>query len=220
MIWAIADIHGMFDHLVTLLRKINDNDLIIFIGDYIDRGPDSKKVLDLLMTLKQNKNYIFLMGNHEDMMLDYFEGTRKYMDGVWHYNGSFSTLKSFNYNVEKEYLDFIRDLLLYHELKIQDKKYLFVHAGVDPEKSLIQQDRLDLLWIRDKFLLMDDRYYDYTIIHGHTPTQFITGNDKIYIKKDKNNRIISVDIDTGCVYDGKLTALGITEDNKFVIYQV
>jgi serine/threonine protein phosphatase 1 len=220
MIWSISDIHGMYDQFITLLRKIDDRDQIIFLGDYIDRGPDSKKVLDLLMTLKRNQNCIFLMGNHEDMMLDYFEGTNRYMDGVWFYNGSLYTLKSFNYGVEDEYLNFIRGFLLYYELEIKDKKYLFVHAGVNPEKIINEQDNFDLLWIRDKFLQMDKRYYDYTIIHGHTPTQYINGNDKVYIKRDKDNEIISVDIDTGCVYNGKLTALGISEDNKFLTYQV
>lgn len=220
MIWSISDIHGMYDQFITLLRKIDDRDQIIFLGDYIDRGPDSKKVLDLLMILKRNQNCIFLMGNHEDMMLDYFEGTNRYMDGVWFYNGSLYTLKSFNYDVEDEYLNFIRGFLLYYELEIKDKKYLFVHAGVNPEKIINEQDNFDLLWIRDKFLQMDKRYYDYTIIHGHTPTQYINGNDKVYIKRDKDNEIISVDIDTGCVYNGKLTALGISEDNKFLTYQV
>ena len=128
--------------------------------------------------------------------------------------------KSFNYNVGKEYLDFIRDLLLYYELEIKGQKYLYVHAGVKPGKSLNHQDKHDLLWIRDEFLLMKEQYYDYTIIHGHTPTQFINGEDKIFIKKGINNKIISVDIDTGCVYGGKLTAFGISEDNKYIIYQV
>ncbi len=123
------------------------------------------------------------MGNHEDMMLDYFDKTNKYMEGIWFYNGSSSTLKSFNYNVGKEYLDFIRDLLLYYELEIKGQKYLYVHAGVKPGKSLNHQDKHDLLWIRDEFLLMKEQYYDYTIIHGHTPTQFINGEDKIFIKK-------------------------------------
>lgn len=220
MVWVISDIHGMYDQLVMLLRKIDLNDQVIFLGDYIDRGPDSKKVLDLLIALKQDRNYIFLMGNHEDMMLDYFDKTNKYMEGIWFYNGSSFTLKSFNYNVGKEYLDFIRDLLLYYELEIKGQKYLYVHAGVKPGKSLNHQDKHDLLWIRDEFLLMKEQYYDYTIIHGHTPTQFINGEDKIFIKKGINNKIISVDIDTGCVYGGKLTAFGISEDNKYIIYQV
>jgi serine/threonine protein phosphatase 1 len=220
MVWVISDIHGMYDQLVMLLRKIDLNDQVIFLGDYIDRGPDSKKVLDLLIALKQDRNYIFLMDNHEDMMLDYFDKTNKYMEGIWFYNGSSSTLKSFNYNVGKEYLDFIRDLLLYYELEIKGQKYLYVHAGVKPGKSLNHQDKHDLLWIRDEFLLMKEQYYDYTIIHGHTPTQFINGEDKIFIKKGINNKIISVDIDTGCVYGGKLTAFGISEDNKYIIYQV
>ncbi len=221
VIWAISDIHGMYDTLISLLKRIQikDSDTMIFLGDYVDRGPDSKKVLDLLITLSKQRNRIFLKGNHDDMMVDYCQKTHEYGEGVWFYNGALSTIKSFNNNIGEEYINFLKDLPLYYELEVENEKYLFVHAGVNPKKSLSKQDKWDLLWIRDEFLSMSDRFYNYTVIHGHTPTLYLTGEDKIFVKRDNNKKIISVDIDTGCVYGGKLTAFGITEDNRHVVLQ-
>ncbi|WP_129408395.1 metallophosphoesterase family protein [Marinitoga lauensis] len=215
MIWAISDIHGMYDHLLKLIQKIPENDKIIFLGDYIDRGPDSKLVLDLLFKLKNRA--VFLKGNHEDMMIDYLEKSGKYSDGVWFRNGAAYTFRSFNNNIEEKYIDFIKALKLYHIEEINGQKYLFVHGGVRYRINLNEQNKRDLLWIRDDFYMQNKRYEDYIVIHGHTPTSYITGEYEVYFHKDENNNIISIDIDTGCVYGGKLSALGISENNEYTI---
>ncbi|KAF2955593.1 metallophosphoesterase family protein [Marinitoga sp. 38H-ov] len=214
MIWAISDIHGMYDRLLNLIQKIPENDKIIFLGDYIDRGPDSKLVLDLLFQLKDRA--IFLKGNHEDMMIDYLENNDKYLEGIWFRNGGLYTLKSFNNNLEDKYIDFLKSLKLFHIEQINNQKYLFVHAGVRYGVKLDEQTERDLLWIRSDFYMQNERYNDYIVIHGHTPTFYITGEYDVYYHKDENNNIISIDIDTGCVYGGKLTALGIGENYRIL----
>ncbi|WGS65897.1 metallophosphoesterase family protein [Marinitoga aeolica] len=216
MIWAISDIHGMYEKLLKLIRKIPENDKIIFLGDYIDRGPESKQVLDLLFKLKNRA--IFLKGNHEDMMIDYIEKRGIYAEGVWFRNGAAYTLKSFENNIENKYMDFIKSLNLYHIEKINGQKYLFVHGGVKYGVKLEEQSERDLLWIRNDFYMQNERYEDYIVIHGHTPTFYITGEYDVYFHKDENNNIISIDIDTGCVYGGKLTAFGIGENYR-IIYE-
>ncbi|AEX85510.1 metallophosphoesterase [Marinitoga sp. 1135] len=217
MIWAISDIHGMYDNLIKVLNQIPENDKIIFLGDYVDRGPGSRQVLDLLFKLKNRA--VFLKGNHEDMMLDYFENTGKYKEGAWFRNGAQATLDSFNNDIEEKYLDFIRNLKLYHIEKIGTQKYLFVHGGIRPGISLSDQAERDLLWIRDDFYMSDQPYEDYIVIHGHTPTKYITGEYEVYFRK-LDDKILSIDIDTGCVYGGKLSALGISNDNKYDIISI
>ncbi|MBM7559735.1 metallophosphoesterase family protein [Marinitoga litoralis] len=225
MIWVISDIHGMYDRLLNLIQKIPENDKIIFLGDYIDRGPDSKLVLDLLFQLKDRA--IFLKGNHEDMMIDYLENNGKYLEGIWFRNGGLHTLKSFNNNVEDKYIDFLKSLKLYHIEEIEGVKYLFVHAGVRYGITLEDQSERDLLWIRSEFYMQNYKYDDYIVIHGHTPTSYISGEYNVYFHmmnniyntnniKDELDNLISIDIDTGCVYGGKLTAFGIGKNYRIL----
>ncbi|SHE57790.1 serine/threonine protein phosphatase 1 [Marinitoga hydrogenitolerans DSM 16785] len=208
----------MYEKLLKLINKIPENDKIIFLGDYIDRGPDSKLVLDLLFKIK--KRAIFLKGNHEDMMIDYIEQRGKYAEGVWFRNGASTTLKSFNNNIGEKYIKFIKSLKLYHIEQVNEQKYLFVHGGIRYGINLTNQNEKDLLWIRDEFYMKKKRYENYIIIHGHTPTFYITGEYEIYFHKNENNEIISIDIDTGCVYGGKLSALGIDKNNNYKIISV
>lgn len=218
MIWAISDIHGMYEKLLNLIQEIPENDKIIFLGDYIDRGPESKQVLDLLFKLKNRA--IFLKGNHEDMMIDYIEKRGIYAERVWFRNGAAYTLKSFENNIENKYIEFIKSLKLYHIEQINGQKYLFVHGGVRYGAKLEEQTERDLLWIRSDFYLQNKRYEDYIVIHGHTPTFYIIEEYEVYYHKDENNNIISIDVDTGCVYGGKLTAFGIDENNNYKIISV
>ncbi|GAB6189664.1 metallophosphoesterase family protein [Marinitoga arctica] len=217
MIWTISDIHGMYNKLIKLIQRIPENDKIIFLGDYIDRGPDSKLVLDLLFKLKNRA--IFLKGNHEDMVIDYMEKHGIYSPDVWFRNGGMSTLKSFKNNIELKYIEFIKSFKKYHIEQINKQKYLFVHAGVRHDIDLKKQRERDLIWIREDFFLVNRKYKEYIIIHGHTPTFYITGKYEVYFHKIEND-IISIDIDTGCVYGGKLTALGIDKNNNFKILSV
>ena len=208
-IFVIGDIHGMREEALSLIYKLpfEKDDLLIFLGDYIDRGYDSKGVIDFLLKFKkEHKNVIFLMGNHEDMLLSYMNGT--FNEKYYFFNGGEATLKSYNipsyqYLYTEKYiprihLDFLRSLKLYYETD----KYLFIHAGLRPGIPLPEQNREDLLWIRDEFIYSNYNFGK-IIIFGHTT--FLEGP---LIMEDK------IGIDTGLVYGGRLTSLSLP-DMKF-----
>lgn len=189
MIYVIGDIHGCLEPLMKLMDqvKLTQEDRLIFIGDYIDRGPDPKGVIDYLLTLKGNMT--FLKGNHEQMFLDYLDGKDKLLFLM---NGGNATLRSYGgpSNVPEAHLKFLKGLRLYEETD----EYLFVHAGLRPGIPLEQQNPEDLLWIRGEFIYSPKRYPK-TIVFGHTPME------EVLMLPDR------IGIDTGCVYGGKLTCL-------------
>lgn len=189
MIYAIGDIHGCLEPLRRLMGELrpSEGDEVVFLGDYIDRGPDSKGVIDYLLTLRGR--YIFLMGNHERMFLDFLQGTQRFL---FLYNGGTATVESYGglNRIPAAHLAFLNHLRLYHETK----DYLFVHAGIRPGIPLQKQDESDLLWIREEFYAYSDRYPK-TIIFGHTPMR------EVLMEDDR------IGIDTACVYGNKLTCL-------------
>ncbi len=209
-IYAIGDLHGCSDHLDQLLRKIPfdpDLDQFVFMGDYIDRGPDSFGVVDRLLDLKRfYPNTMCLLGNHEQMLQDYLSGEDTFS---FVYNGGRATLES--YSVENrqkrwhgtlppEHENFFRHLPRYYETE----DYIFVHAGLRPGVLLEDQSPHDLIWIRDQFFKSD---YDFgkTVVFGHTPFQrpfVVTGR---------------IGIDTGAVYGNVLTCVALPE---MVFYHV
>jgi len=198
-IFAVGDIHGSFDKLVSLMDLIDidwKKETLIFIGDYVDRGPQSKEVVDYLMDLGQRQNgVIFLKGNHEQMLEDYVSGADRLS---FLYNGGEATLESYLKGgsgngadlIPPAHLDFFANLRLYHETD----DYIFVHGGLKPGISLDQQDEWDMLWIRDEFIASK---FDFgkRIIFGHTPFR-----EPLVL----NNKI---GIDTGAVYGNKLTCV-------------
>lgn len=199
-ILVFSDIHGCYDKLCELIKKadLQKEDQLIFLGDYIDRGSDSKKVLDYLMNLKKDYDCIFLLGNHEEMFLNFIN--RPKISDIYLYNGGFTTLKNFQVNKEKgsnweiddKYINFIENMKLWYETE----DYFFVHAGV-PNKNLeeiTENDKDYLIWTRDLFF-QSEYIWDKIIIHGHTPIKEIDVNSE------------KVNIDTGCVYGGKLSCL-------------
>lgn len=206
-IFAIGDIHGCLWSLEKLLNILPVNwgkDLVIFLGDYIDRGPDPRGVIEKILELKEfyKDKIITLKGNHEWM----FERFLKGIDiDVFLYNGGGMTLKSY-YNKEgyleipEEHLKFLRELKLYYETE----DYIFVHAGLRPGKELKEQSEEDLLWIRESFYLSEYKFPK-TIVFGHTPFP------APLILEDR------IGIDTGCVYGGALTAIELPEKK---IYQI
>ena len=209
---AISDIHGCYNELKRLLLDLEydkENDKLIFLGDYIDRGKDSRLVISLIRRLQENnKNVVALMGNHENMLLEYYKG----IDYCWSFNGSEETIKSYKgfNNQFKDDMQWMRCLPLYYE----DEHFIYVHAGIDVNKPIEEQDKNTLLWIRDDFIYNDKQYYK-RVIFGHTPTLGINGKDKpIYTFTD------NIDIDTGCVYGGSLSALIIEDDEVKGFYQV
>ena len=149
---AIGDIHGEINHLNKLLDKLKPqkDDTVIFLGDYIDCGENSKAVINKLIELSKETNCIFLRGNHEDMLLKILKTKKEEDIQEWVFCGGFHTLQDYGDFTEifKQHMDFFKQLKLYH---LTDK-YLFVHGGVRPDKQLEEQDKTDLLWIRDNFI--------------------------------------------------------------------
>lgn len=205
-IFAIGDIHGCFDKLDALLSKLPisfGTDLLVFLGDYIDRGPESRRTLETVIMLKglYPDHVICLKGNHEWMFSRYLAGIDKELFLI---NGGLKTLKEYSLpgkglDVPVEHKNFINALDLFLETDF----YIFVHAGLRPGKPLSEQNPYDILWIREPFISSD---YDWgkRIIFGHTP--FLKGP---FIMPNK------IGIDTGAVYGRKLTAL-IIPDMEFI----
>ena len=200
MIYAIGDIHGKYDKFMELrdrLPILTKKDILVFLGDYIDRGPDSKKVIEAMIQTAKHYNCVHLKGNHERMLIDYQEGI---FENFWLSNGGYATLNSYEASVPytkkeipKEHLNFIANTLLYYVTE----DYLFVHAGIDPYKdNLDSQTADDLLWIRDTFLMYPHKL-DKIIVYGHTPTE----NFKPRIHEDK------IGLDTAACFGGRLTCM-------------
>jgi serine/threonine protein phosphatase 1 len=201
-IFAIGDIHGCLEKLTELMNKIGidkQNDTLVFIGDYIDRGKYSREVLDYVIGLQSGyKNIICLRGNHEQMLLHYLDGID---EELYLGNGGRATLDScgilLSDDVEQrkakfpdKYRKFFESLLPYYETD----KYIFVHAGLRPGLPLQEQALDDLLWIRYEFMESKNDFGK-IVIFGHTP---LPGP-----MIDKNK----IGIDTGAVYGGSLTCV-------------
>jgi serine/threonine protein phosphatase 1 len=197
--YAIGDIHGCRKHLELLLAKIEAHAAgrphqIITCGDYVDRGPDSKGVLDLLIS---RPDIIQIMGNHEEMLLEARDGG--WGDRAhWMKHGGAQTCASFGVEsalgIPAKYIDYLRNgLKLYHE----DEHRVFVHAGISPSRPNMEtQPRFVMLWVRDEFLMLQDKFFKY-VVHGHTPR--VDGMPDIL-----HNR---ANIDTMCFSTGHLTCV-------------
>ena len=172
-IFAIGDIHGTVDKLRALMEKIPidyTSDLLVFIGDYIDRGPSSFEVVDYLVDLKkEHPDIVFLKGNHEDMLQKYLAGTDRF---TYLFNGGQQTLDSYLKRENKSefspipsnHLEFYESLVLYY----QTEDYIFVHAGMRANVPLKKQKPQELLWIREDFI--DSKFnFGTRVIFGHTP---------------------------------------------------
>ena len=202
-IFAIGDIHGSYDRLKTLMDKIPidfSRDTLVFIGDYIDRGPHSVEVVDYLMQLKNRvPGVIFLKGNHEDMLDKFINGADRF---TYLLNGGQQTLDSYLtkpvqsefYPIPPDHMEFFKSLRLFYETE----EYIFVHAGLRPRVPLESQNTEDLLWIRDKFV---SSKYDFgkRVIFGHTPLK------KPLVEPNK------IGIDTGAVYGNALTCIQLPD---------
>jgi serine/threonine protein phosphatase 1 len=202
-IFAVGDIHGSFDRLQELLQKIPidfANDTLVFIGDYIDRGPGSVEVVEYLLDLKKKEpGVIFLKGNHENMLEKYLDGTDRF---TYLLNGGQTTLDSYlsktdrsgSFPIPNDHMEFFKSLRLYYETEA----YIFVHAGLRPKVPLASQQTEDLLWIRDKFIY--SKYnFGKPVVFGHTPLE------KPLVEPNK------IGIDTGAVYGNALTCVQLPD---------
>ena len=217
-LYAIGDVHGRFDLLSRLLALMTDDAAhypgiskrLIFLGDYIDRGPDSRNVLRCLTEdLPQEFSPILLRGNHEQVLLDFMAGDDAILES-WLYFGGTATLASYGLNLYGQRNlspSFVRDLarekiptvhwdlLQATRMDYTCGSYYFVHAGIRPGVLLEHQSDQDKLWIRQEFLT-SKADHGKMIIHGHTISSH--GPDI------QPNRI---GIDTGAYATGKLTCL-------------
>jgi calcineurin-like phosphoesterase family protein len=199
--YALSDIHGCLNKLVALVARCrsdakDDAARFVFLGDYIDRGPDSRGVVEYLIDLqrRQPRDVICLCGNHEDLALSAVDDPDE-IDQWVVANGGDKTLRSYGVTTPPElpasHVDWMRALATHHD----DDLRFFVHAGVNPSRPLDRQDRHDVLWMREPFL-SDPRDYGRFIVHGHTPLR--GGRPDL-----RSNR---VNIDTAAVIGGPLTA--------------
>lgn len=207
--FAISDIHGHNTKFKNLLKKIDFQKLdeLFLLGDYIDRGPDSKGVLETIMNLQEQGYTIScLMGNHEQMLLQSVEDPSYEMN--WLRNGGETALSSFSISsaeeIPEKYLTFINSLKLYLELE----NFIFVHAGINMLAEDPFKDQLSFLWLRDWEEKFSKKWLgNRKVIHGHTPT-----SQKIITQQKANNQQVVV-IDNGCFLErpgyGALCALDI-----------
>jgi serine/threonine protein phosphatase 1 len=225
-VYAIGDIHGRLDLLDLLLELIAkdaqrrhkraDKPMLIFLGDYIDRGRDSRGVIERIVDLKAKGPFevIPLMGNHERALLNFLKDPVPFRG--WLDYGGQETLESYGIpavastapddelidcaaKLESQIgsrLDFLRSLKLWHLVG----SYLFVHAGVRPGLDLDQQVEKDLLWIRSPFLTPANHGLPYTVVHGHTP------EPTVRVRPDR------ISLDTGAYASGILSAARIEGD--------
>ena len=221
MIYAIGDIHGMKHKLIELIDSLPllPDDELVFIGDYIDRGPDPFGVVEYLLQLRERQRCVFLLGNHESMFLSFlgWEGDAYFGGPAFRENGGEVTLESYGYAEEgesfklpAEHEEFYRTL----ELSYAAEGYVFVHAGLSREVlqlSDIDYARThttphDLLWQRDTANLPHSM--GSTIVYGHTPLPDFS---------IRWNIPYSIGIDTGAVYGGPLTALRLPDETIFQV---
>ena len=230
-VYAVGDIHGRADLLAALHDRIVDDSaaaagrkVLVYLGDYVDRGPSSFDVVDLLIEAPlEGFEIVHLKGNHEDFLLRFLEEDpgktpEENLDeaDLWFINGGDATLHSYKVPLltlpfglagletarrafaaalPPSHMTFFRGLEMFHV----EGDYLFVHAGIRPGVPLDEQDEADLLWIREGFL-DSDADFGHMVVHGHTPE----------VETDvRPNRI---GIDTGAFYTDRLTCLVIEGD--------
>ena len=195
----IGDIHGCLELLKRLMDRVKwqpDQDRLIFLGDYIDRGPDSKGVIDFLLQLmRESEKVQCLMGNHESMFLDFLSGVDI---STFLINGGEDTLRSYYFDGETiippEHIHFLKNL----QILLEVQNYCTVHAGLMPGLQIKDQSIDDMIWIREPFIYSK---YDFgkKIIFGHTV---------FYNPLVMDNKI---GLDTGAVYGNKLTCLELPD---------
>lgn len=226
-VYAIGDIHAQCELLLNLVRAIEvDNQergaatlQLVFLGDYIDRGANSAQLLRILAEAARMDNIVFLKGNHEQLLLDVYGGV---IDAamIWPKIGGTATLSSFGVSLDKldasDPIDVIEatqkfvpqhviDWIASLPVSYQIGDYYFVHAGIRPGTPLGEQVERDQLWIREEFTT-SNRFHGAMIVHGHT----VTASGPVFA----DNRI---GIDTGAYKSGRLTALGLEGEERWII---
>lgn len=232
LLWAIGDIHGRLDLLTPLIDAISaeadasgaDRKVVIFLGDYVDRGPDSRGVLRYLADLSEDRGveWRFLKGNHEEAMMNFLAdptaGSR------WCEYGGEAALASYGLrppnlrhrpegwvrlsaDLDHKVTDAERRFLENLELSIAVGDYFFAHAGARPGEALERQSQRDLMWIRDSFL-DSDVAFEKVIVHGHTPMRKVHADHR------------RIGVDTKAYSSGVLTALRLEGEGRSLVQAV
>lgn len=217
-VFAFGDIHGCFDELERVLQFLFDKqsagveDQFVFIGDYIDRGPASRQVIERLLRLKEDvPKTVFLKGNHEDMLLD-FLGLGGSSGEVYLANGGAEFFKSYGIvpvgplseiraQLPEDHLEFLTGL----EHGVSLGEFLFVHAGIDPQLELSRQKAHTLMWVRAQFI-QKEHNIPKTVVFGHTPFEDVM-----------LHMPYKIGIDTGLVYGNRFTIVELVEGD---VYQI
>ena len=224
-VYAFGDIHGRLDLLAELLAKVEADDAargpadttLVFLGDLVDRGPDSAGVIDAVMALTRRRKVRTLAGNHEEMFLGSFTKMAT-LRHFLRFGGRETLLSYFPDKAAYEAMGFDevqaamadavplahREFLAGMEDMVQIGDYLFVHAGIRPDVPLEAQQPSDLRWIREPFL---DHPADHgcVVVHGHTISDEVV---------ERPNRI---GIDTGAYMSGRLTAIGLEGSERWFL---
>ena len=225
--YAIGDIHGRLDLLEEMLRRIEQDragrparrTFVIFLGDLIDRGPESARVVERLRNYRpQDATPVFLMGNHEEVLLRILAGERGILPSWLKFGGSecarsygvypdarrqsdvgtaIRIVQSAVPTAHRTFLESFGDTFRFGD-------YLFVHAGIRPGVAIEEQNRTDLRWIREPFLT-DSNVHGCMVVHGHTIVTEV---------EERRNRI---GIDTGAYQTGILTALAVEDEQRWFI---
>jgi serine/threonine protein phosphatase 1 len=220
VLYAIGDIHGELGKLERLLDglPLAAGDRLVFLGDYVDRGPDAAGVVSRLLELRREHDCVFLLGNHESMFLDFlgWKGAAYFGGDAFLLNGGDRTLASYGWFGERAepgkrpdlppaHAEFFRELRLFHH----EGDYLFVHAGLGP-RGLASGDlgyalRVsrpeDLLWTRSTYDVPHN--LGVTVVYGHTPNRDFSV---------RWNEPFSIGIDTGATFGGPLTAVRLPDE--------
>jgi serine/threonine protein phosphatase 1 len=226
-IYAIGDVHGRRDLLDRLLKLIANDDAgrgsahsrLIFLGDLIDRGPDSFGVVECAIRLRDGPwQTRFLMGNHEEVFLRALRGDLRALrlliriggrETILSYGVKADDYRNLNFEdlaavlIEKVPETHVAFLSSFEE-SVEAGDYLFVHAGIRPGVSISEQSASDMRWIRDDFLRHRDSYGK-LVIHGHSVTE------------DADVRPNRIGIDTGAYATGRLTAIGLEKDERWFL---
>ena len=225
--YAIGDVHGRLDLLVDLLARIEADNAarppartwLVFLGDLVDRGPESAGVVERLRTFRPSwAKPIFLAGNHEEVLLRMIAGEKKILPSWLKYGGvqcaesygldpdalrrldeeaALQLIKAKVPRAHAEFLETFADTFRFGD-------YLFVHAGIRPGIAIEEQDRFDLRWIREPFL-SDAKQHGLMVVHGHTIVERV---------EERPNRIA---IDTGAYHSGVLTALAVEDRERWFL---
>lgn len=230
LVYAVGDIHGRLDLLTILMSKISadatrtataDQAVLVFLGDYVDRGPASRGVIEMVRAMQRASDFEVraLMGNHEQTLLRFLEDAT--IGPTWAEFGGSATLAAYGVAPPQQRSDTAGwaaaqaaftaalppdDLSFLRGLKLSDiyGDYMFVHAGVRPDTPLDRQEAADMLWIRDEFL-DNERRLEKVVVHGHTP------------EVEPHLGQVRIGVDTGAYATGVLSAARLYGRSQSII---